>query len=275
MGRILWLASYPKSGNTWLRAFLHNYLRRPAEPYDINRLSDFTASENDAALYQRYDPRPASAYSTESVQQVRPLVHRDLTQAFPDLVFVKTHNAALVVAGVPLLTPQHTAGSLYLIRDPRDVALSYSRHLGRPIDEIITFMAEENAFAGGDDQKVFEQLSSWSGHVRSWTRNPPRHQLALRYEDMLADPVTSFSRLIRFLGSEPARDRLERAIRDSAFGTLKAQEQEHGFVERPASSASFFHGGTAGQWRAGLSLAQIARIEHDHGEEMRRFGYLG
>jgi hypothetical protein len=274
MGQIIWLASYPKSGNTWLRAFLHNYLRQPAESYDINRLGDFTASENDAAHYHAHDPRPASAYSIETVQRLRPLVHRDLTRAFPDLVFVKTHNAALNVAGVPLLTPAVTAGIIYILRDPRDIALSYSRHLGKSIDETITFMAQDGASAGGDDRKVFERLSSWSGHVRSWTGNPHPRLLGLRYEDMLAEPAASFGKVIRFLGREPPADRIERAIRLSSFAALQAQERHNGFVERPESAAAFFHTGTAGQWRAQLTSAQIARLEQDHGAEMRRAGYL-
>ena len=274
MGQIIWLASYPKSGNTWLRAFLHNYLRQPAESYDINRLADFTAAENDAAHYRAYDPRPASAYSIETVQALRSQIHRDLTRAFPDLVFVKTHNAALIVAGVPLLTPAVTAGAIYILRDPRDIALSYSRHLGKPVDETIAFMADERAAAGGDDLKVFEQLSSWSGHVRSWLRTPHRHLLTLRYEDMLADPVRSFGNVIRFLGGAPPPDRLDRAIRLSSFAALQAQEQRHGFLEKPKSAGAFFYAGTAAQWRTALTAEQIARIERDHGDEMLRAGYL-
>ncbi|HVJ52617.1 MAG TPA: sulfotransferase domain-containing protein [Aliidongia sp.] len=274
MGQIIWLASYPKSGNTWLRAFLHNYLRRPAEPYDINRLSDFTVAENDAAHFELHAPGPASAYSIEQVQRLRPLVHRDLTQAFPDLVFVKTHNAVGNAAGRPLLTPEVTAGAIYMLRDPRDIAISYSRHTGLSLDATIAFMAEPGAAAGGDDSKVFEQLGTWSGHVLSWTPVLHPRLLTLRYEDMLDDPRHSFGKVVRFLGGEPPPDRLERAIGFSSFATLRTQEQSHGFVERPATSSAFFRAGQARQWREALSRAQISRIERDHGDQMRRFGYL-
>ncbi len=71
MGKLVWIASYPKSGSTWLRAFLHNYLRNPAEPYDINRLFDLTATENDVALYRRHDPRPGSEYAPADVRRLR------------------------------------------------------------------------------------------------------------------------------------------------------------------------------------------------------------
>jgi len=274
MGNIVWLASYPKSGTTWLRAFLHNFLRPSDRPYDINRLTDFAASECDAALYRHYDPRPASQYSAAEVQRLRPLVHRDLTQAFPDLVFVKTHNAVLLVEGMPLLTPQLTAGSIYIARDPRAVALSYSHHLGWTLDDTIAFMANDGAATGNDDRHVFERLGGWSTHVLSWTQQPNPRLHVMRYEDMLGNPAESFGRVIRFLGREPPPDRLDQAIRFSAFAELQEQERRAGFVERPAGAGTFFRSGTADAWRQALTPAQAGRIEHDHGPQMRRFGYL-
>jgi hypothetical protein len=274
MGKIVWLAAYPKSGTTWLRAFLHNFLRPADRPHDINRLTDFSAGECDAALYRHYDPRPASLYTDAEVQALRPLVHRDLAQAAPGPVFVKTHNAVLVVEGVPLLTPRETAGSIYLVRDPRAVALSYSHHLGRPIDEIIAFMSNDGAATGRDDRQVFERLASWSSHVQSWTARPNPRLHVMRYEDMLADPIESFGRVVRFLGGEPPADRLGRAVRFSAFESLRDQEQSAGFVERPETAARFFRAGQAEAWRTALTAKQIARIEADHAGQMRRFGYL-
>ena len=274
MGNIVWLASYPKSGTTWLRAFLHNFLRPTDRPYDINRLTDFSESECDAQLYRHYDSRPASTYSIADVQRLRPKVHRDLTKAFPDLVFVKTHNAVLMVEGMPLLTPQFTAGSIYIVRDPRAVALSYSHHFGRPVDEVIDFMANDGAATGNDDRHVFERLGSWSTHVQSWTQQPNPRLHVMRYEDMLADPVASFGRVIRFLGREPPAERLDQAIRFSAFEVLQEQERQTGFVERPATATEFFRAGKADAWRTILTPAQIGRIEHDHAQQMRRFQYL-
>ncbi|MEI9983054.1 MAG: sulfotransferase domain-containing protein [Aliidongia sp.] len=274
MGNIVWLASYPKSGTTWLRAFLHNFLRPSEQPYDINRLSDFTANECEASLYQAHDPRPASQYSMAEVQRLRPLVHRDLARLMPELVFVKTHNAVLLVEGKPLLTPEVTAGSIYIVRDPRAVALSYSRHLGWSIDDTIEFMTNDGAAAGGDDRHVFERLASWSSHVLSWTqRSNPRLHI-LRYEDMLADPHTAFGSIIRFLGREPPAERLDRAIGFSRFELLQDQESRSGFVERPAGAAAFFQTGRADAWREALTPDQAKRIAARHGEQMRRFGYL-
>ena len=206
---------------------------------------------------------------------MRPLVHRELMAASPNLVFAKTHNASLVVEGVPLVTPDVTAGAIYMVRDPRDVAVSFAHHIGRSLDETIAIMADPEAATGGDDRRVYERLSSWSLHVHFWTRRPDPRLLVLRFEDMLADPSRAFGDVIRLLGMEPPVDRLERAIRFSAFAGLREQEAAGGFVERPdVATAPFFRTGRSGGWREVLSPAQAARIVRDHAAEMRRFGYL-
>jgi len=275
MGQIIWIASYPKSGSTWLRAFLHNYVRNADTPHDINSLMDLTTGESSGARYRKHDPRPPSQYTIAEVQRLRPLVHRALAAAHPGLVFVKTHNALLVVEGVQTITKDVTSGAIYILRDPRDVAISYSRHLGRSIDDTIAIMADGEAATGGTDEKVYERLSSWSAHVHFWTRRPHAELHVMRYEDMAAAPLRAFGDLIRFLGQEPPEDRLARAVQFSDFGVLRAQEQAKGFIEQPArSSGPFFRAGQAGQWQSVLTRAQAARIERDHGAIMRRFGYL-
>ncbi|MBV9654166.1 MAG: sulfotransferase domain-containing protein [Acetobacteraceae bacterium] len=276
MGKLVWLASYPKSGSTWLRAFLHNFILQPDEPYRLDALSDLTVGESGADHYKRYDPRPASQYAVADVQRMRPRVHRDLTAVSPTLVFAKTHNASLVVEGVPLVTPEVTAGAIYMVRDPRDIAVSFSHHIGRSIDETIAIMADPEAATGGDDRRVYERLSSWSLHVHYWTRRPDPRLLVLRYEDMLADPARAFGDVIRLLGMDPPADRLERAIRFSRFEALRDQEATRGFAERPSvATAPFFRTGGAGGWRDVLTPTQAARIERDHGTQMQLFGYIG
>ncbi|HET6607871.1 MAG TPA: sulfotransferase domain-containing protein, partial [Rhodopila sp.] len=236
MGQLVWIASYPKSGNTWMRAFLHNYIRNAETPHDINRLTDLTAADINAERYQRYDPRPASQYGIADVQRMRPLVHRDLTELDSTLVFVKTHNARMQVAGAPLITPAMTAGAVYIVRDPRDIAISYSRHRGRSLDETIAFMAHPQAATGGTDTKVFEFLSNWSTHVNSWTNTSDPRVQVVRYEAMASDPTAVFGAVIGWLGQAPAAERLQRAIRFSAFEELQIQEKTSGFRERTVES---------------------------------------
>jgi hypothetical protein len=220
------------------------------------------------------NPRPASQYTIADVQRMRPLVHRDLMALDRTLVFVKTHNARLPVAGVPLITPQVTAGAVYIVRDPHDIAFSYSRHLGRSIDATIDRMADPEAATGVSDTLVYECHGSWSLHVQSWTQPPDRLVRVLQYEALLAAPEAGFAALIAWLGQPPPVHRLQRAIRFSAIQELRAQEQAKGFVERvAASTGAFFGPGQPGRWRTVLSPAQRARIERDHGAAMARFGY--
>jgi hypothetical protein len=267
VGKLVWLASYPKSGSTWMRAFLHNYITQPDGPHSINALTKFCVPECGAVFFKTCDDRAASEYTTQEVQKMRPLVHRNFMALHDDLVFVKTHNAAMTMHGVPLCTPEVTAGAIVIIRDPRDVALSYSRYTGLSVDETIAFMAEPNAANRSTAVQVFELFSTWSRHVESWVAT--KNRLLVRYEDMLADPAKSFGRVVKFLGGEAEPERLARAIAFSGFEVLSAQERADGFqAHAPDAVSSFFRVGRAGQWREAMTPAQMARIEVDHGAMM-------
>jgi len=267
LGKIVWLASYPKSGNTWVRAFLHNYIVNAQTPHSINSLIDFSVAECAAAFFG-----PDSAgLSTAQVQKLRPEVHAQLTRLHDDLVFVKTHNAHLSMHGVPLCTPAVTAGAVYIVRDPRDVALSYAAFARKEVDEIIGFMGAAGAANATDDAQVFELLGSWSEHALSWVAAPKR--LLVRYEDLLAEPERYFARIIRFLGTgEVDAVRLNRAIAFSSFDTLSGQEAAEGYRAGGGAKA-FFRAGKAGQWRERLTAEQVRRIEVAHGAVMQKFGY--
>jgi hypothetical protein len=274
MGAIVWLASYPKSGNTWLRAFLHNLLRDPAQPIDINQLDRFTHGDTLRQWYAAASSRPLDELTPAEIALLRPLVHRKLTETFPDSVFVKTHNLLGESHGVPLITMDCTAAAIYVVRDPRDVAISLADHFGVGLDDAIAMLANPAAGTAADAINVAQVYGAWSMHARSWTLHPNPQLLVLRYEDMAGAPLATFKAVAAFLGLQPPRARLEKAIKFSSFKVLQAQERRHGFKERSAKSAAFFRAGRAGQWKTTLSEAQVAAIAAAHGAEMRRFGYL-
>jgi hypothetical protein len=275
MGKILWLASYPRSGNTWLRAFLHNLLRNPDEPYDINRLQDFTLLEHDARWYRRFDPRPATELTKEEVAALRPKVQEAMTRASPDTVFVKTHNALMEDRGHPLISLPLTAGAVYVVRNPLDVVLSYSAHFGVSLDAAVDAMTHPGTQAVANQAHfVYEVFGSWTENVESWTAKPSPALLVLRYEDMLQTPEATFGRLAGFLGLQPTAERLRRAIEHSSFDRLRAQEQSRGFRERSLKSDRFFREGRSGQWRDLLAPAQIDAVVGACRGPMARFGYL-
>ena len=269
MGKLVWLASYPKSGNTWLRAFLHNFLLQPEMPHSINALTEISVVECAAALFGR----PGTAFTPIDVQKSRPAVHQRLTTLHPGPVFVKTHNANLTLHDMPLCTPSLTAAAIYVVRDPRDVAVSYSAYTGMSLDEIIAFMADPRAANRGTDLQVFEFLGSWSAHALSWVGAKDR--LLVRYEDLLANPEAAFGRVARYLSTGADATRLRRAIAFSDFSTLASQERNSGYREHGmAAKVPFFRTGRSGQWRDVLTSDQAQKIAAAHGEVMRNFGYL-
>lgn len=269
MGKIVWLASYPKSGNTWVRAFLHNYITQSDTPQNINALTDFSVAECAAAFFHA----AGQSLTTQATQRLRPGVHKSLTELHDDLVFVKTHNANLAVHEIPLCTPAQSAGAIHIVRDPRDVVLSYSAFLGKPVDDIIAFMANPRAANRATPHQVFEFLASWSIHTESWLN--AKNTFLVRYEDLATAPETYFGRLINFLGGDPAPSRLTRAIAQSDFKILAAQEREVGYkAGLSAGGQKFFRAGKVADWRNILTPEQTAQIEETHATTMKKLNYL-
>jgi len=274
LGQLIWLASFPKSGNTWLRTFLHHLLINPPAPLPPDQLIRFTVGDSMRVWYDKAAGKPTLGMTEAEIAALRPRVQASMTGAFPDSVFVKTHSMLGERDGTPLIAEAVTAGGIYVVRDPRDVAISGADHFGLSIDEMIAKMADTRAIAGGDIKHVVTHISSWSQHVISWTARPLPQFHVVRYEDMEQAPFKTFGGIARFLGLKPPRDRLDRAIKFSSFKVVQNQEAKHGFQERSGHSQRFFRVGKSGQWKATLTPAQIAQIEADHGEQMRRFGYL-
>ena len=273
MGAIIWLASYPKSGNTWMRAFLHNLLTNAQEPVDINSLHHFSLGEGNARFFKRFDPRPLTSLSESEVMTLRPKVHEFMTQASQDSVFVKTHHFLGEIDGMPLISMDRTAGAIYVVRNPLDVVVSSANHFGVGIDQTIEELGHIGTGDKPSDRNARQHYGSWSLNVSSWTQNAVPALHVVRYEDMQDQPFETFTGVARFLDLSPPRERLERAISNSSFGVLKAQEEEHGFIER-TEHTRFFREGRAAAWRAALSEQQVTRIVSDHREEMERFGYV-
>ncbi|MBT5434019.1 MAG: sulfotransferase domain-containing protein [Alphaproteobacteria bacterium] len=274
MGNLVWLASYPKSGNTWLRAFLTNLMTNAERPVTLDELGRLTAGDAEPSRYVALAGKPIEALDSATVAALRPRVQAQLAAESAETRFVKTHSALMGAHGVPSINLQITAGAIYVVRDPRDVAVSFGHHLGRPLDDIIELMGRDNAVTDSTPAAVSELIGSWSQHVASWTAqtNPALH--VVRYEDMLARPQKAFGGIAGFLGLKPPRGRIERAIRHASFKVLRGQEDKNGFRERSEHSDSFFRAGVAGQWRDVMTPEQIRRIGQQHHEQMARFEYL-
>lgn len=274
MGAIIWLASYPKSGNTWMRSFLHNLLTNAQEPVPINHLTRFCIGESSITPYLARTNKPWDQLQTEEIVELRTQVHREFTRASPDSVFVKTHNYMGTWFDKPLHNMDVTAGAIYILRNPLDVVLSVQHHYSVSLDEAITRLGQIGTGTDLTDSHVPEVHSSWSHHVESWTAHPNPQLLVLRYEDMLKQPMVHFKKTTDFLGVRPPQERLERAVRFSSFKMLKEQELKGGFKERPKQAEAFFREGRAEQWREKLTPEQVRKIISDHREQMQRFNYI-
>lgn len=275
MPGIIWLASYPKSGNTWVRAFLANYLVGGPRPVTINDLPSFMLGDNFLIHYEKLSGKAADSLSPEELHALRPKVHEWFAHSRPDNVFVKTHSALLRAAGQPLITPSATAGAVYVARNPLDVAVSFAHHYQTSYERAVEALCDELYILPAANGLLEQALSSWSRHVRSWTRAPGLPLCLLRYEDMHRQPQEAFAPLRSFLKLPEEPDRLKRAIRFSSFRELQKQERKGGFVEsRPDGKTPFFRGGQVGGWRELLSQSQVDRLIEAHCEVMRDLGYI-
>ena len=274
---IVWLASFPKSGNTWVRLFISAYLMG-LEEAPINGPSATVGDTNDY-LFRLVSPKAPEKLSFMEVLSLRPAVLMHLLEMYSTLrpMIVKTHWPNVLFSGMPAIPHHMTSKALYVVRDPRDIVPSYAAHFDMSIEESVEKMGTElysyKAQAGSFMLDL--PMLYWSEHVRSWVDGiEPERLLVVRYEDMLSDPKETFGAVARFLFGKVEKPRLLRAIRACEFGRLRRQEDRVGFHERRGGE-KFFRSGRAGAWRDVLTEEQAGRIESVHGERMRQFGYLG
>jgi hypothetical protein len=275
MSGIWWLASYPKSGNTWVRVFLANLLFNPEQPFDINQISKATFMDSMGDPYARLSNKPISELSRTEVLRLRPRVQQLLASNDVDLFFAKTHSAVATIDGLPTFDLSLTRGVVYILRNPLDVAVSFANHMGQSPAEAATTICSKNGALQGGKASVWQYMGSWSDHVRSWTTAPGLRCHAVRYEDLSRRPIKAFGSIADHIGLTYDRASLRRAIRFSSFETLARQEKEYGFVERSSTDAQFFRTGRTGEWRNVLTQDQVDQIVEAHRDVMREFGYIG
>ncbi|WP_397542206.1 sulfotransferase domain-containing protein [Roseovarius salis] len=257
--RIIWLASYPKSGNTWMRSLLAHYFMPPGQAPDINNLRRFTTADVRQDFFDAANGGPFAGRGLEDWLRVRPQALRLIAGSKRGTHFVKTHCQAVRFMGVDLIPPEVTAGAVYILRNPFDLAPSFARHQSADIDTAIGRMMNPDTIMG-TETGIYDAMGRWDDHLRAWTEAPglPRH--VVRYEDLLDKPAKAMRGLLDFLSVKPDSAKLAKAINATTFEAMKKQEETHGFLERPAGMQAFFARGQAGVWREDLTPAQVARI---------------
>ncbi len=279
MDKIYWLASYPKSGNTWVRAFLSNYLNEGDEPADINRL-DGGPIASDRELFDRWAGVESSDLPLEDIDCLRPDVYREMARHIQHPLYLKVHDARIRNKEDEFLFPADvTGGILYIIRNPLDVAVSFSHHFGKNLEDTIKQLTNPEAFIYNDQPSLRIQLPThlldWSSHIRSWVDESGLPVCVVRYEDMTYNPDQTFPKIVSALNLTLDPARLKQSILFSSFDQLQKQENEKNFKERHVNAdTSFFRKGKTGSWREELSQQQAQKLLESHGDLMLRFGYL-
>ena len=275
MQSIVWIAAYPKSGSTWLRALLTNYLRDSDSPASIN---DLTAGMlHERRLFDEYLGVTSSDLTDEEALRLRPRLFELMSRELPRPWFVTVHDAYVRASTGPLFPATATAGAVVLLRNPLDLAVSYAYHLQWSVDRTVALMNRSGGARSTPRKRIlpiFEDLAfSWSGFVGSWLESGlPLH--VVRYEDLLCDPGTEFGAVARFAGLDQDAARVSRAVAHARFDRLRAQEERDGFGGRQPAAPTFFRAGRAGDWRRALTPDQVRSLVTQHAAMMERFGYL-
>ena len=289
-----YLASYPKSGNTWCRVFIT----------ELRRLSGVDSAEARAAAQQEeQELRLNCDLTTGSIMSSRHWLDDQLGIDSSDLSWVELdkmrgragHQLALYAqclryhkvhdafvspdsAGRPVVPVEGCCGAVVVIRHPADVAVSLGHFYSWPLERCVAFLLDEKAGLccsskqGG--QQVRQFMGTWAGHVHSWVDQQQIPVLLLRYEDLLVEPQDQFSRLARFLQLPAEAELITEAVANTSFQKLRAkEEQEGGFHERPDGCERFFRSGRSGEGRQQLSSEQLIQLEETFGVSLDCFGY--
>lgn len=276
-GGIVWLASFPKSGNTWFRIFLANLTAGDKGPVDINNLDERGGIASSRHEFEAATLLDSGFVTHDDIDELRRDVYQRIAEQRDAQRWIKVHDAYTnAPSGIPMFGIEG-ARVVYLVRDPRDVAISLAHHSNTTIDQAIALMnnpdgalcAKRKALA----PQLRQKLHGWSGHVASWLDQTDLPVICLRYEDLRTDPLRKFSTALAFAGRTATPDEIARAIRHADFSELQRQEGEKGFAERMSRTELFFRSGHAGGWRTTLSPEQIAMIEGAHRATMCRLGY--
>ncbi len=238
---LIWVASYPKSGNTWVRAILQSAITGSV---NLTQLGDFIPSF--PFCVSRLNRGKSIAHPSQASQYWPHAQTTISTDAGNSSAIIKTHNVCAAFGGTMFPNPAATQSAIYIVRDPRDVAISASHHFDQDLSDSIELLMDEKNFIY-KKQNYFrgEFISSWQTHVNSWMK-APFPVLLIRYEDLLSGPETFIEKIITFLEIDP-KVPVKKIAAATSFRNLSHLEQQNGFSEK-AHSVDFFRTGKAHQW---------------------------
>ena len=276
---IIWISSYPKSGNTYLRSFLSSYYYSKDGKFDFNLLLNINQFP---AL--RYSDVKSYTYVEAAKNWII-----DQKKFFnkEKLFFLKTHNSLQEYFGYRFTKSSETLGAIYIVRDPRNVVSSMCNHYKMNFNEMYNKMIDENASLSikNSDGNLsnFSFLGSWSNHYKSWKNNFEFKTLFIKYEDLEEDARNQFWKILTFIEgltgkNEPInKKKFENSINSTNFSSLKQKEQLHGFKESPTfqkdNKTNFFNLGFENKWQQNLPKEISNKIKNKFFNELKELKY--
>ena len=269
---IIWIASYPKSGNTWVRSFLTNYLNKNTSNFNFNML-------NEIKRFPRKELYDQLKIDTNKFSEIIKnwINMQEFINLKQEFTYLKTHNAMCTVNNYPFTNTQNTIGFIYLVRDPRDVILSHSNHLNQSIEKTYKSMISKSAREKIDDKGNDEMiLGSWSENYKSWRDYNAVKKIIIKYEDLILNPYENFFKIINYLnkinGLPIDEEMIKKSIENVSFEKLQNLEKKFGFNEKV--HGVFFRKGKSGNWKNNLDKKIVFKIEQAFKKEMIELNYL-
>lgn len=275
--KIVWLASYPKSGNTWFRSFLTVLIKN--EALDINKIvTDGIFS--DKGFMEAVLDLDADYLTQKQIENFQKISFSHLSRRSEKVLYFKIHDAFTFsdVDSLPLIPENSTKLAIYLVRNPLDITLSLANHTGFSVDKtiekfIINPSGSFSKLKSNSLNQLYQPLGTWSMHVESWLRSPSFPVHFMRYEDMKANPFDTFKNAVNTIGIQASDEQIRQAIEATEFEKLQKQEQEKQFKEKSVPTSTFFFKGKVDRWKEELTLQQIEKIRQANESMMKYFGY--
>ncbi len=273
---IVWLSSYPKSGNTWVRAFLSAYLHSSKGKFDftlIDKIEEFPQHNLMKKFMENKDFHNLKEISKNWIK----------VQEFMNLnkktKFLKTHSAFCNINGNFFTDEKNTLAFIYIVRDPRNVILSMSNHFGKSQEESFrTLIDEKYTIYPMVNNQLFlaTHVSSWNKNYLSWKNFKSINKIIIKYEDLINNPKNTFKSIINFLEKyvdiKYDEEKLTNSINTTNFEDFKKYENKYGFNK--GQKNKFFHLGKQNDWRNLLDAKICDKVNAQFESEMSELGYI-
>ena len=278
---IFWLASYPKSGNTWVRMFWRSYFLPSNQVFSLNKKGDLDLEVSNFPTPKQL--KEAKIDHTDFANIAKNWITlQDIINLNGKLNFLKTHNGNFTLNNYAFTNTDNTIGGIYIVRDPRDVVLSNANHFGISNQESTNMMINMESYEienfDTQNKKEFRRslMGSWSSNYLSWKNYKGRKIHLIKYEDLVENPNKYFTKMLEYMKSifplNIDRDKIEKSIEETAFHKLQNLENQEGFIEKGVGK--FFRKGKVGEWKEKLEPKLSKQIEHHFKKEMLDLNYI-